>query len=183
MIAKRQRRASRRPGRRLAALLWRPLRFVLLALLVVVIFVEEWGWRPLAALAAKIARWPPLAVLERWIRAAPRHVALALFLVPGIALVPVKLVALWLIQEGDATLGIAVIVAAKVVGTAFVGWLFVLVEPQLMTFPWFVRCMELWQATKARVMAALRQSIVWRSARAVRRVARRWLSRVLALKD
>ena len=183
MIAKRQRRASRRPGRRLAALLWRPLRFVLLALLVVVIFVEEWGWRPLAALAAKIARWPPLAVLERWIRAAPRHVALALFLVPGIALVPVKLVALWLIQEGDATLGIAVIVAAKVVGTAFVGWLFVLVEPQLMTFPWFVRCMELWQTTKARVMAALRQSIVWRSARAVRRVARRWLNRLLAWKD
>jgi len=69
------------------------------------------------------------------------------------------------------------------VGTAFVGWLFVLVEPQLMTFPWFVRCMELWQTTKARVMAALRQSIVWRSARAVRRVARRWLNRLLAWKD
>jgi hypothetical protein len=174
---------ARRPGRRFVALLWRPFRFVLLALLVVIIFVEEWGWRPLAALAAAIARWPPLAVLERRIRAAPRHVALALFLVPAILLFPVKLAALWLIQAGRPTLGIAVIVAAKVVGTAFVGRLFILVETQLMTFAWFVRGVEWWRATRDRVMAALRQSVLWRSARAVRRVARRWLKRLLALKD
>gem|GEM_PF-3799478 len=92
--------------------MWRPLRFVLLALLILVVFVEEWGWRPLAALAAKVARWPPLAALERRIRSAPRHVALALFLVPAIALVPVKLVALWLIQDGSATLGVSLIIAA-----------------------------------------------------------------------
>jgi len=35
---------------------WRPFRIVLLGVLVVVIFVEEWGWRPLAAIAAKGAR-------------------------------------------------------------------------------------------------------------------------------
>src|SRR4029079_10959017 len=134
-----------------------------------------WGWRPLAALAGKIARWPPLAALERRIRRAERHVALALFLVPAIALVPVKLVAVWLIQDGRATLGIAVIVAAKVVGTAFVGRLFVLVERQLMTFPGFVRGMALWHSTRDRIMAALRQSVLWRSARAIRRVARRAL--------
>ena len=183
MIAKRQRRASRRPGRRAVALVWRPLRFVLLAFLVVVIFVEEWGWRPLVALAAKVARWPPLAALERRIRSAPRHLALALFLVPALALVPVKLVALWLIQEGRTTLGIAVIVAAKVVGTAFVGRLFVLVETQLMSFPWFVRCTALWRSTRDRIMASLRQSALWRSGRAIRRVARRGLNRLLALKD
>ena len=122
-------------------------------------------------------------MLERRIRAAPRYVALALFLVPAIALSPVKLVALWLIHDGRASLGIAVIVAAKVVGTAFVGRLFVLVEAQLMTFPWFVRCMAYWQSTRDRVMAALRQSVLWRSARAIRRVARRWLKRLIALKD
>jgi hypothetical protein len=97
--------------------------------------------------------------------------------------VPVKLVALWLIQDGRATLGIGVIVAAKVVGTAFVGRLFVLVEAQLMTFAWFVRCMTLWQSTKSRVMAALRESVLWRSGRAIRRVARRGLKRLLAWKD
>jgi hypothetical protein len=134
-------------------------------------------------LAAKIARWPPLAVLERQIRSAPPRVALALFLVPAVLLVPIKLLALWLIQDGQATLGIAVIVAAKVIGTAFVGRLFILVETQLMTFPWFVRCMMWWRATRERVMVALRRSVVWRSGRAFRRIARRWLERFRTLKD
>ena len=174
---------ARSSALKIAALLWRPFRFVLLALLVLVIFVEEWGWRPLSALAARIARWPPLAALERRIRAAPRHVALALFLVPALALVPVKLVALWLIDNGRTTLGIAVIIAAKVVGTAFVGRLFVLVEAQLMSFPWFVRCVALWRSTRDRVRAAWRQSVLWRSADAVRRAARRALNRLLAWKD
>ena len=43
-------------------------------------------------------------------------------------------------------LGVAIIVAAKVLGTALVGRLFVLVEPQLMTFAWFVRCAAWWRA-------------------------------------
>jgi hypothetical protein len=91
--------------------------------------------------------------------------------------VPVKIAALWLIQDGRPTLGIAVILAAKVVGTAFVGRLFLLVEEQLMTFDWFVWCVERWRATRDRVMAALRKSAVWRVGRAFRRVARRWLGR------
>ncbi len=173
----------RSSGRRLAGLLWRPVRAVLLGLLIIVIFVEEWGWRPLTALAAAIARWPPLAVLERWIRSTSPRVALALFLVPALLLVPVKLVALWLIQEGRATLGIAVIVAAKLVGTAFVGRLFILVETQLMTFAWFARWIDWWRATRDRIMAALRQSLAWRSGRAFRRMARRWLQRFRTLKD
>ena len=156
------------------------MRVVLLAALVIVLFIEEWGWRPLTALAAAIARWPPLAVLERRVRAAPRWVALALFLVPAVMLVPVKLGALWLIQEGRATLGIAVIVAAKLIGTAFVGRLFILVEPQLMTFPWFARCVYWWRETRDRVMAAMRRSLGWRMARAFRRVARRWIERLRA---
>ena len=122
-------------------------------------------------------------MLERHIRAARPRVALALFLVPALLLVPVKLAALWLIQEGRATLGIALILAAKVIGTAFVGRLFILVETQLMTFPWFVRCIHWWRATRDRVMAALRRSVVWRIARAFRRVARRWIARFRGLKE
>ena len=163
--------------------MWRPLRIVLLGLLVIVIFVEEWGWRPLTALAAKIARWPPIAAVERWIHAASPPVALAFFLVPALLLVPVKLAALWLIHDGQATLGIAVIVAAKLAGTAFVGRLFILVERQLMTFRWFARCVAWWRGTRDHVMATLRGSVVWRSARAVRRFARNWLQRLRTLKD
>ncbi len=153
---------------------------MLLAFAAVILFLEEWGWRPLTALAAWSARWPPLASLEAAICRAPPRVALALFLIPAILLVPVKLAALWLIGNRHATLGIIVIVAAKLVGTAFVGRLFVLVETQLMAFSWFARGIGWWRATRERVLTALRQSAFWRSGRAMRRMARRGLDRLAA---
>ena len=99
---------------------------------------------------------------------------------PALLLVPVKLGALWLIQDGQAMLGVAIIVAAKVLGTALVGRLFVLVESQLMTFAWFVRCAAWWRATRDQVGHALRQSFVWRGARVLRRVWRESLRRLAA---
>lgn len=98
-------------------------------------------------------------------------VALCLFLVPAIALFPIKLAALWLIHAGQTALGVTVIVLAKLVGTAVVGRLFLLTELQLMSFPWFARAWAWWRATKARVAAAVRASAAWQ---AVRRVGRAW---------
>ena len=97
-----------------------------------------------------------------------------LFLVPALLLFPVKLLALWLIHEGRTVLGVAVIVAAKVIGTALVGRLFVLTERQLMQFVWFARAMAWWLATKRRVKAALAGSPLWRAARAAVRRVRAW---------
>jgi len=157
---------------------WRVARAVLLGVAALVIFIEEWGWRPLSAMAARIARWPPIARLEARIAAAPPRIALALFLVPAVLLVPVKLAALWLIGEGRTTVGVVVIVVAKVLGTALVGRLFVLVEPQLQQFAWFARALAWWRATKDRVMAAVRESRLWRGAAAMRRAWRLWRRRL-----
>jgi len=151
--------------------LWRALRAVLLAIAALVLAIEEWGWRPLTAWAGRLAQWPPLARLERRIAALPPAGALAMFLVPAIALFPVKLAALWLIHLGRGTLGVLVIVAAKLLGTALVGRLFILTEPQLMRFAWFARALTWWRATKARVRAAVQRARAWRVARAV---VRRW---------
>jgi len=147
--------------------LWRVVRALLLALAALVMFIEEWGWRPLSAFLGRIARWPPLAWIEQRIRAAPPRVALVLFLVPALLLFPVKLAALWLIHEGRAMLGVGLIVVAKLAGTALVGRLFVLTEPQLMRYAWFARAMGWWLATKARVKAAVLGSAAWQAARAV----------------
>jgi hypothetical protein len=155
--------------------LWRVLRGVLLTLAAIVLFIEEWGWRPLTALAARIARWPPLARLEARIASVPPGFALVLFLVPALLLFPIKLLALWLIHEGRAVLGIGVIVAAKVLGTALVGRLFVLTEPQLMQFAWFARAMNWWIATKQRLKALVAGSAPWRAARDAMRRVRVWL--------
>ncbi len=155
--------------------LWRAVRGLMLALAAVVLFLEEWGWRPLTAWAARLAKWPPIARLEARIVGVQSRWALVLFLVPAVLLIPVKLLALWLIHAGSTVLGLSVIVAAKVLGTALVGRLFILTEPQLMQIAWFARAIGWWRATKARVKAAIAESAWWRSARVV---VRRWRVRV-----
>lgn len=159
--------------------LWRALRGVLLAFAALVLFIEEWGWRPLTAWAARLARWPPLARLEARIRTLPPAAALALFLVPAVALFPVKLLALWLIHLGRTALGVAVIVAAKLLGTALVGRLFILTEPQLMHYAWFAAALGWWRRTKDGVKAAVHALPLWRQLRAAVRRWRLWLRRRL----
>jgi energy-coupling factor transporter transmembrane protein EcfT len=150
----------------------RVLRGVLLALAAAILFIEEWGWRPLTACLAWLAKWPPLARLEAAIRGVSPRWALVLFIVPATLLFPIKLVALWFIHEGHAAWGLAVIVAAKLLGTALVGRLFVLTESQLMQFAWFVRALSWWRATKERVTAAVKGTASWRAAQVLMRRVR-----------
>lgn len=140
------------------------MRTLLLALLAIVIFIEEWGWRPLTAYAALIAHWPPLAQLEAWLQRSPPWVALLMFSVPAVALFPLKLMALGLIHKGYAAWGVAIILAAKLLGTALVGRLFMVVESQLMQFPWLARAITWWRSTRVRIITWVRASAVWRTA-------------------
>jgi hypothetical protein len=153
---------------------WRALRAPLLALLAVVLFIEAWGWRPLTAWAARLAQWPPLARLEAHLRTLSPRAALVLFAVPAVTLFPIKLLALWAIQQGHAALGVAVIVAAKALGTALVGRLFIVVEPQLMRIAWVARWLGWWRATRRRVIDWVHASRVWRTARLWGRGVVRW---------
>ena len=101
-----------------------------------------------------------------------KAIMLPMILVPAVLLFPVKLLALWLIHQGRAALGLVVIVVAKIVGTALVGRLFMLTEPKLMQFAWFARALAWWRTTKARVKAIVRASAAWRGAQALRRRVR-----------
>lgn len=162
---------------------WRLLRGLGVALLATLIFIEEWGWHPLSALLGRIAHLPPFAWLEARIRRAPPAVALGLFMVPALLLFPIKLLALWLIHQGRTLFGLAVIVLAKVVGTAIVGRLFVLTQPQLMQYGWFARSLAWWVALKARVKARVRESAAWQAARrAWQRTRAWWRLRVRAMR-
>ena len=116
---------------RLADGIWRVVRGALLAIAALILFIEEFGWRPLAAWLGRLARWGPIRRLEERIVRLPARLALALFLVPALLLFPLKVAALGLIQAGHAAAGLAVIVGAKVLGTGLVGRLFILLEPQL----------------------------------------------------
>lgn len=109
--------------------------FVALAALIV--WIEEWMWELVKVLSAIITHLPPLRWYEATLLRLPPYPALATFLIPGALLLPVKIGALWLMKHGQGALGIGVIVAAKVTGTAIVTRSFVLCKDKLMTIHWF----------------------------------------------
>ena len=153
------------------------LRMLGAIVLVPVIFFEEWGWRPLARLMARIGALPIVRNLEARISKVPPRAALALFLVPVIVLLPFKFGALWLIAHGQKTLGILVIIAAKLVSTAFLGRLFVLTEAQLMSIGWFARAYNGWRGLKERVVARVKASASWRATVIAGKRLKRWMAR------
>lgn len=154
------------------------LRRVFEALIALVILFEEWGWEPLKRAMAWVARWPPLAWIERRVAALPPYAALAVFLGPTLLLLPVKFGALWLIGQGQALLGALLIVAAKLVGTALVARLFQLTQPALLRLAWFARVYARWSTWKAALLTRVRASWAWRVGRVVkRRLAQHWARR------
>jgi len=149
----------------------RTLRRALGVLAALVVLFEEWGWEPLQRLMARIARLPGLRQLEAWVTRLPPWAALIVLLLPSLLLVPVKLGALWLIGVGQGGLGLAVIVTAKVVGTAVVARLFTLTRPALVRIQWFSSLYVRWVAWKEGVMARVRASWAWRVGRVFKRAA------------
>ena len=125
------------------------------------ILFEDWGWEPLGRLVARLGRLPVVASLERRVQSLPPYGALAVFFLPTIALLPVKIAALWLIAHGQHVLGVTVILAAKVGGTAILARLFALTRPALMQLAWFARFYTRWSGWKAMVVARVRASTAW----------------------
>ena len=144
------------------------LRNILLAPVLLVLLFEEWGWEPLARVFARLAKLPLWARLEGFISGLPPWAALLAFGVPVASLVPVKLLALYLFSQGHAALGLGLIIAAKVTGTAIAARLFQLTQPALMRLAWFARIYTPWKAWKDRVLAQVRNSAPWRAVRSIK---------------
>jgi hypothetical protein len=157
------------------------LRRFVEALLALLILFEEWGWEPLKRAMAWVMRWAPLAWVERRIAALPPYAALVVFFLPTLLLLPVKLAALWLIAQGHKFLGLLVIVAAKLVGTALVARLFQLTQPALMRLPWFARLYLRWTVWKEALLVRVRASWAWRVGRVIKRRMAHRISRWRAI--
>jgi hypothetical protein len=109
--------------------------FVILAAILFVI--EDWLWEDLARMAAAIGRLPILRSVEAFVARLPPYPALLFFATPALLLVPLKLIALFLISHGHATMGVLTIIVAKFAGTALVARIFTLTHAQLMRIVWF----------------------------------------------
>lgn len=151
----------------------------LVQLAALVLLAEAWTWDLGSRAAARMAAWPPLRWLEARVRTLPAWAALCAFVLPGLLLLPVKLLALLAIAHGHALAGLAGFVAAKLGGAVVVARIYVLTLPTLLTLAWFVRWHGGFLRLKGRLLAALRASGFWRRVRAAMADGRRRLRRLL----
>ena len=148
-------------------------RLILQTLLALIIVFEELGWRPFAAGLAQLGRLKPVAWLEAHVQRLPPYGALLVFAMPSILILPLKLLALYLIASGQATAAAVLFIGAKVVGTAIVARLFQLTEQQLLRIPWFAWAYGIVMPWKDALKAWIRESWAWRYGRVVKERLRR----------
>ena len=95
------------------------------------LLIEEWLWTRTARGLARLARFGPVARAEQWIGRQSPPVAFALLVTPLLALIPFKVLAFVLMFAGHGAVGIAVLVADKLVVTALIARLWQLTEPAI----------------------------------------------------
>ncbi len=133
-------------------------------LLAVLFLAEAWLWELFAALWARVLARIPLdalrAALSRAICRLPAAVALLVFVIPGLVLLPFKVAGLWLIGTGHPFAGLATFMAAKTAGLGSAAFLYEATRPKLMELAWFRRVQE--AVSRARIWAR-RQTEPFRS--------------------
>jgi hypothetical protein len=146
------------------------------------LMLEEWCWDLGLALVRTVSSWPPFKQIDRRIAALSPYPALCLFVLPAVLLLPVKLLALFVIGSGHPVTGVTVFVLAKLGGAALVARVYFLTLPALLTLPWFARWHNRFMAIKDDWMERLRGTGFYRRAsltsQLVRSAARRSWNRL-----
>ena len=145
-----------------------PVIHVLQILAALIVLFEEWGWKPLSQALAWLARFAPIAALERWIAGLPPYGALVVFALPATFLLPLKFIAMWLLANGKWWTATALFAGAKVASTAVIARIFILTKPALMQIGWFARAYDWFVPWKDALFAQIRASWIWRYGRMVK---------------
>lgn len=116
---------------------------------------------------AALATLRPIAALERAIAALPAYIILTLFLIPMAIIEPVKLYALYLIEQGHWVWGALVFALLKIVGIGLAERLFAIGKPKLLSIRWFAWCYGVYERIRDRVYAFLDQFAWWRAAKQI----------------
>jgi hypothetical protein len=130
------------------------------------LLLEQWLWDASKRLLAKLPLLPFITRLENWIASFSPYAALAIFLAPSLLLLPVKILALLSIAHGHPSLGLLIVLSAKVLGTALVARLYSLTKNALNALEWFVRWRDALLRFKDRMIAQLRATSAWQQVEA-----------------
>jgi len=158
---------ARKPGRPPRRWLSRPLLFCAAVLLL----IEEWLWRGTARFLRDLARWRAVAACARWIRRRPPYQALALFVLPLLALLPLKGVIVLAFVHGRYMLASSVLILEKLIFSAVFAALYQLTERAITQIGWVLRA----QTAFLRVRRALH---AWLDRQPAYREARRWMRKL-----
>ncbi len=133
-----------------------------------IILFEEWGWRPLSELLGRLAKFAPIAAFERFIAGLPPYGALVALALPASLLLPLKLLAVWLLANEHFLTAALLFVGAKIASTALLARIFILTKPSLMQISWFARAFNWFMPWKDALYAQIRESWAWRYGRIVK---------------
>jgi hypothetical protein len=134
------------------------MRWIFSLLGMLAMLFEEVLWVGLGGLLRQLGRLPPVTWLEDGIRRLPPIVALPLFVLPWLIMLPVKIGALWLIAIGKVTKGVLLFIGGEAFGVAFLARLYELCRPALHQWRWFViveRVLLRWTKWSHRVLRNL----------------------------
>jgi hypothetical protein len=131
-----------------------------------VVFFEQTLIRVLNAITATLARWAPIAALETWLKKQPPYIALLAFVAPSILILPIKFSAIYFAAHHHFLMAIAAVVIGKVLATAIVARLYVVLRPTLMTIGWFAKVDTWFFYWRDRAYAFVRALPAWQKAKA-----------------
>jgi hypothetical protein len=155
--------------------LTRPLLFAAAVALV----IEEWLWNGTAAFLRELARLPLVARCGDWIRRRTPYQALALFVLPVLALLPLKGAIVLAFAHGRVALGVLVLVLEKLIFSAIFAALYQLTGPAVTQIGWVLRGQQEFLRIRRLLHAWLERQSAYRHARIWLRRLRRphWLRR------
>lgn len=152
------------------------MKRLLVWLLALLWLLEELLWDGINWLEAKLSILRQVRAIEAWVAKRSPWQAAFLMLAPGALLVPAKLAGVWLLARGHVMIGVASILAAKLIGTAIVARMYKLCRHALLTLAWFAWC----HAGVMRIRAWVHASEAWHTLMQWKRSLREQLKRYKA---
>jgi hypothetical protein len=149
--------------------------------------LEAWLWDRLEPIVARIVGRLPWGRLRGavivGIKALPPAATLVVFVIPAIALVPIKLAGLWLLANDRWLAAAALLVLAKLVGLGVAAFVFDATRDKLLQIGWFralymrVMAWRDWAHDEVKPVKRRVRAILWlirprRTSRLLRRLAR-----------
>ncbi|MEQ1789097.1 MAG: hypothetical protein ABL857_01505 [Rickettsiales bacterium] len=108
----------------------------------IVFLFEAWLWDVLYPIVAKLISWLPWDNVKKWVVNKVEHLpawaTVFIFIIPVIAIFPIKILGVWLVSKHHIFSGIIVFMGAKLVGLGVTAFLFETCKEKLLSLRWFL---------------------------------------------